>query len=180
MDIFIDMKYIITEEQLRLITEQESEEDKGRMVYIIVKIPKPSHIVKNTGLGKSEIRYTPEGYPIPTKPFDGYTFAISSADRTALLYTRVENSDPSNRTMTGYEGPDGEVYVLYTRPNDEDALMHLDRSLIDHVVDSPLSEEEREEYVNMLYPIFKSGRRKKMKLTYFNKVGQNVYEREID
>lgn len=175
----MDMKYIISEEQLRLITEKESEENKGRMVYIIVKIPKPYEILKNTSLGTSETKYTPEGYPLPTKPFDGYTFALSSADRTALIYTRVENSDPSNRTTTGYEGPDGEVYVLYTRPDDEDALMHLDKSLIDYVVDSPLSEEEREEYVNTLYSIFKSGRRKKMKLSYFNKGGQNVYEREI-
>lgn len=176
----MDMKYIISEEQLRLITEQESEENKGRMIYITVKMLKPPAVIKNTNTDSHKIKYTPEGYPIPTKPFRGYWMSLSTHYGRDILYSKLENPNPQDIIISGYEGPDGEAYVYNKGPDNEQSLVHLNKSLIDHVVDAPHSEEDAKSYIKLLYPIFKSGKREKVILSYYDENRDKVYEKEID
>lgn len=182
------MKYLISEKQLRLITEEEDTEDYGRLFYVMIKIPKTSEVTKETHPEMFKTEYTKAGYPMPVKRFKGDEAMLKGPDDMVYLYTKLNDPNEKKhhtRILTAYQAPDGEFYIPHFYHNSNTAyLMHLNKNLIEEVnKDSEeifYSKETFHERIDPFYSAFKENRRSKIRLVYRDENGKTIYEKEID
>lgn len=167
------MKYIITEKQLRLITEQEDTENKGRIVYVDVDLPNPNEVnfSRETHPDIYATKYTTQGHPIPLKIVKPISAQLISPD--GYVYA-VNYGNQENTKIASYESPDKKYYVVSTTM--DGYVIEIPYSLIKNVVDAP--KDFPEHIIDNFYDIYINDRisEEKMKLAYIDRNGNKTFQ----
>ena len=133
----MNMKYIISEEQLKNIIESVEKDNtdgfKGIMTLAYMEIdlpflsPKPT---RDTHPHLFKTKYTSDGHPIPLKtPSISYVSLINPL--TDYVYV-IKYGDSAPSGITGILGPDKEFYIFTqcSRHSQETCLGHVDKSYV--------------------------------------------------
>lgn len=134
MDIFIDMKYIITEKQLKFITENENAENFGKVFTIKFDIDKLLRLgmEQNPDFFNRQTEYTPEGYPIPTRVKNKTNLSMMYVKSGNILWSYNSHHTKPDDTIwwTGYLSPKGETFLIDFLAPSDDSLIFIPKNII--------------------------------------------------
>lgn len=129
------MKYIITEKQLKFITENENVENFGKIFTIKLDIDKLLRLgmEQNPDFFNRQTEYTPEGYPIPTRVKNKTNLTSMYLKSGDILWSyNSHHTKPDDIIWwAGYLSPKGETFLIdFQKPPGKESLLFVPKNII--------------------------------------------------